>query len=92
MYDAQQICISQRNQFFALQIPQKWAMESVNNIIEVTLVAKDKQPHCYTINNRQCQPRYEENTLIFRLNEPQSLYFRVTPDDISKGYKRYILL
>ncbi|CAF1025814.1 unnamed protein product [Adineta ricciae] len=79
------------HEYPTIDISPKWPMESVNNIIEVTLVAKDKQPHCYTIDNRQCQPRYEENTLIFRLNEPQSLYFRVTPEDISKGYKSFMI-
>jgi hypothetical protein len=70
------------------QIPQIWASQSVTNIIEVTLVAKDKQPHPYTIDNKQCFSYFDANALIFRQNEAHTLYFRLTPEDFAKGYKR----
>ncbi|UJR20827.1 hypothetical protein I4U23_023938 [Adineta vaga] len=74
-----------------IDIFQRWAAESVTNIIEVTLVAKDKQPHCYAIDNKKSQTNFDENSLIFRQNDLHTLYFRVTPEDIAKGHKSFMI-
>ena len=54
------------------------------NIIEVTLVGIDKQPHPYTLENKA----REKSSLIFKEEDLNSLYFHVTEDDIKKGTKR----
>jgi hypothetical protein len=60
----------------------------MKNIIEVTLVAKDKQPHDYVIDNKTSKPTFEDDALIFRQNADHTLYFCLTNDDYRNRYKR----
>jgi hypothetical protein len=65
-----------------------WALQSVKNIIEVTLVAKDREPHAYSIENKTSKAIFDDDALIFRQNDLHTLYFCVTNDDFKNGYKR----
>lgn len=47
----------------------------------------DKQPHPYTIDNKNSSNTFEDNALIFRQNDQNVLYFRLTDDDFRNGYK-----
>lgn len=60
----------------------------MRNIIAVTLVGKDGQPHAYTIDNKTCKPALDDDALIFRQNEPHTMYFCLTPEDFTNGFKR----
>lgn len=64
-------------------------MQSVKNIIEVTLVGIDGQPHPYTIDNKTSSNQLDDNTLVFRQNDLNTLYFCITNDDFKAGHKRY---
>jgi len=66
-----------------LQIPSTW--ENINNIIELTLVDKKKNPHPYTIDTKERR----KSKFIFKINESQTntLYFYVTNEDFTKGFK-----
>ena len=72
-----------------MQIPQIWALQSVKNIIEITLVAKDKRPHAYSIDNKFSKTLFDDDALIFRQNDLHTLYFLVTNEDFKNGQKRY---
>lgn len=74
-----------------ISIPQMWARQSTKNIIEVTLCAKDKQTHNYSIDNKQCHSVYDDEALIFRQNESHTLYFCLTKEDITNGYKSFMI-
>jgi hypothetical protein len=65
-----------------------WALQSAKNIIEVTLVGLDKQPHCYTLENKYSKTSFDEDALIFRRNDPHTLYFCVTDEDFKVGHKK----
>jgi hypothetical protein len=65
-----------------------WARQSLKNIIEVTLVAKDKLPHDYAIDNKTSKSSFEDDALIFRQNESHTLYFCLTAEDFKNGFKR----
>jgi hypothetical protein len=54
----------------------------------VTLVAMDKQPHCYTLENKYSKTSFDEDALIFRQNDPHTLYFCVTDEDFKVGHKK----
>jgi hypothetical protein len=47
----------------------------------------DKQPHPYTIDNKTSSNTFEDDVLIFKQNEPNVLYFRLTNEDFQNGYK-----
>ena len=48
----------------------------------------DKQPHPYTITNKNSKPSFEANdTFIVQQDEPHVLYFRLTNEDFSSGFK-----
>ncbi|CAF0943769.1 unnamed protein product [Rotaria sordida] len=68
-----------------IYIPQIWAKE--DNFIQVTLVGIDKQPHPYTIDNKECNI----SPLILKLNESHSLYFHVTKEDYDNGEKSFLI-
>ncbi|CAF1057030.1 unnamed protein product [Adineta steineri] len=65
--------------------------QSFKNIIEVTLVGVDKQPHCYKIRNKKSVTDFsDENAVIFQnIDDPHSLYFCVTDEDANKGNKSF---
>lgn len=63
----------------------------MKNIIAVTLIAKDRLPHAYTIENKSAKMAFDDDALIFRRNEPHTLYFCLTPEDFAKGYKRSVI-
>ena len=71
-----------------LQIPKRWAQWSNENIIEVTLVKTNHQPHRYAISNKTAKEVYQPDAMIFRQNEPHTLYYRVTDNDFTQGYKK----
>jgi len=80
--------LTYRSNILFLKIPKTWAHQSIKNIIEVTLVAKDKQPHDYAIGNKNSKTSFDDDALIFRQNDLHTLYFCVTPDDFNNGHKR----
>ena len=61
------------------------------NFIEVALVGVDKELHVYGIANKQSADAYDENALIFKQEQQNVLYFRVTEEDFRNGYKTYVL-
>jgi len=70
-----------------IQVPIQWAMESCMNIIEVTLVDMEKQPHPYSLENKSAQSSFENGTPIIKQNDSNILYFRLSNEDFSRGYK-----
>lgn len=74
-----------------ISIPQQWGRQSMKNIIEITLCAVDGKPHNYSINNKQCHDVYDDDVSIFRQNESHTLYFCVTKEDITNGYKSFMI-
>lgn len=66
----------------------EWAFKHSINLIEVALVAMDKQLHPYKIENKnRYSPQGKE--IIFR--DPEDvlniLYFLLLPEDFDSGYK-----
>ena len=57
------------------------------NIIEISLVGTDKLPHPYILDNKAKLPEFGESALIFKQDEPNTIYFQLTDDDFLKGYK-----
>lgn len=57
------------------------------NLIEVALVGLDKELHPYALENKNCSTTFEDNTLIFKQNDPGVIYFRLTNEDFQNGYK-----
>ncbi|CAF1457995.1 unnamed protein product [Adineta ricciae] len=53
------------------------------NIIKVTLVKVDHQPHVYTLENKE----RKTSSFIFKTDEPHTLYFHLTKEDCEKGEK-----
>ena len=70
------------------QVPYEWFRQSMKNIIEVTLVGMDGQPHPYEIDNKTKKTSFDQDVLIFRENSDNTLYFCVTNEDFNNGYKR----
>lgn len=77
------------HEYPTIYIPKAWALQAVKNIIEVTLVGKDGTPHPYTIDNKTCKTIFDDNTLIFRQNDVNTLYFCLTDDDFKNGFKSF---
>ena len=57
------------------------------NIIEVTLMDVEKQPHPYMIDNKLAKTVMDDESLIFKQNEQNVLYFRLTNEDFLSGFK-----
>lgn len=57
------------------------------NIIEVALVGLDKEPHPYTLDNKTSSPSFDPNALIFKQEQRNVLFFRLTEEDFRNGYK-----
>ncbi|CAF3510163.1 unnamed protein product [Adineta steineri] len=74
-----------------IMMRRDWVFQADVNIIEVTLVGIDQQPHPYTLHNKDCSATFEENTLIFKQHEPNILYFRLTNEDFLNGYKTLMI-
>jgi len=74
-----------------ISIPQTWFFQSDMNLIEVALMGVDKQAHPYSIDNKNCSDTLEDHTLIFRQNDPNILYFRLTNEDYQNGYKTFMI-
>jgi hypothetical protein len=74
-----------------IAVSQMWARQSLKNIIEVTLVAKDKLPHDYAIDNKTSKSSFEDDALIFRQNESHTLYFCLTAEDFKNGFKSFMI-
>ncbi|CAF3494726.1 unnamed protein product [Rotaria sp. Silwood1] len=72
-------------------IPSTWNFQSDVNIIEVALMGIDKQPHPYSIDNKTSSDTYEDYALIFKQNDPNVLYFRLTNEDFQNGYKTFMI-
>ncbi|CAF2647842.1 unnamed protein product [Rotaria sp. Silwood2] len=72
-------------------IPEVWNFQSDVNLIEVTLMGIDKQPHPYSIDNKTSSDTYEDHALIFKQNEQNVLYFRLTNEDFQNGYKTFMI-
>jgi hypothetical protein len=68
-------------------VPQIWGRQSSINIIEVALMDVEKQPHPYLIDNKISKNSLEGEGLIWKENEPNVLYFRLTNEDFLTGYK-----
>ncbi|CAF1109628.1 unnamed protein product [Adineta steineri] len=64
-------------------ISQTWRNQK--NVIQVTLLGIDNQPHPYTIKNKECG----KSSLVVKKNESNTIYYDVTNDDLVKGYKSY---
>ncbi len=47
----------------------------------------EKQPHPYLIDNKISKNSLEGEGLIWKENEPNVLYFRLTNEDFLAGYK-----
>jgi hypothetical protein len=47
----------------------------------------DKQPHPYVIDNKISKRLFDDEKLIFKHNEPNVLYFRLTNEDFLAGFK-----
>ncbi|CAF4608661.1 unnamed protein product [Rotaria sp. Silwood1] len=74
------------SEYPTIDIPKTWSNQT--NIIRVTLVGIDKQPHPYTIDNKE----RNISSLVFKEpNEPHSLYFFVTKEDYDKGEKSFLI-
>ena len=63
-------------------------MESNENFIQVTLVRNDHQLHRYSIGNKTAKTEYQPDALIFRKDELQTLFYRVTETDFINGFKK----
>jgi hypothetical protein len=74
-----------------IYIHPEWSRQSIKNIIEVTLVAKDKQPHDYAIDNKTSKPTFEDDALIFRQNDSHTLYFCLTNEDYKNRFKSFMI-
>ncbi|CAF4951843.1 unnamed protein product [Rotaria sp. Silwood1] len=72
-------------------VPSTWNSQSDVNIIEVALMGIDKQPHPYSIDNKTSSDTYEDYALIFKQNDPNVLYFRLTNEDFQNGYKTFMI-
>ncbi|CAF0856052.1 unnamed protein product [Rotaria sordida] len=83
--------INNPHEYPTIYIPHIWALQSAKNIIEVSLVRKDGQPHPYTIDNKTCSTTFDDNALIFRQNDLNTLYFCVTEDDFKTGCKSFMV-
>ena len=68
-------------------MPQEWTQQSNTNIIEVALMDIERQPHPYTLENKSRQKRSDDKALIFKENEDNTLYFRLTNEDFVRGCK-----
>ncbi|CAF1323341.1 unnamed protein product [Rotaria sordida] len=75
----------------AIYIPQIWACQSDINIIEVALMDINKQPHPYVIDNKISKKLFDDQTLIFKENKPNVLYFLLTKEDFLNGYKSFMI-
>ncbi|CAF2409681.1 unnamed protein product [Rotaria sp. Silwood2] len=75
-----------KSEYPTIYISQAWIM--ADNIIQITLVGIDRQPHAYTIDNKE----RKVSSLIFKQEEePHSLYFHVTKEDFDKGEKSFLI-
>ncbi|CAF2403697.1 unnamed protein product [Rotaria sp. Silwood2] len=83
--------LNNEHEYPTIYIPHTWALQSVKNLIEVALVGIDGQPHPYTIDNKTCSTTFDDNTLIFRQNECNTLYFCLTSEDFKNGYKTFMI-
>ena len=63
-----------------------WVQQSDSNIIQVALVSIDKQPHPYVIDNKAVRKSFQD-TLIFKEDQPNVLYFQLTNEDFIAGFK-----
>jgi len=72
-----------------ISIPSVWAHLSSETFIEVTLVKANHQPHRYTIGNKTAKNDFQNDALIFRQNDLHTLYYRVTENEFSQGYKNF---
>ncbi|CAF3935289.1 unnamed protein product, partial [Rotaria sp. Silwood1] len=75
----------------AIYIPQIWANQLKINIIEVALADSAKQPHPYTIDNKTSNKSFNDQVLIFKMTQPNILYFRLTKEDFITGYKTFMI-
>ncbi len=69
-------------------MPEIWGRQSSVNIIEVALVDLEKQPHPYLLDNKSAKNSFEDEALIWKENEPNVLYFRLTNEDFLNSYKK----
>jgi hypothetical protein len=76
-----------QDEYPSIYVPHSWALQSAKNIIQVTLVGIDQQPHAYAIENKSSKNSFDDDALIFRQNDLHTLYFRVTDEDFKNGYK-----
>ncbi|CAF1318693.1 unnamed protein product [Rotaria sordida] len=72
-------------------IPSTWNFQSDVNLIEVALMGIDRQPHPYSIDNKTSSDTYEDHALIFKQNDSNVLYFRLTNEDFQNGYKTFMI-
>lgn len=72
-------------------MPYEWSYQTDVNIIEVALVGLDKEPHPYTLENKNSSNIYDPNALIFKQDQRNVLFFRLTDDDFRNGYKSYVI-
>lgn len=61
------------------------------NIIEVALVGVDKEPHPYTLENKISSSTYDPAALIFKQDQRNILFFRLTDEDFRNGFKTYVI-
>ncbi|CAF1000046.1 unnamed protein product [Adineta steineri] len=70
-------------EYLTTNIPQTW--NGQNSYIEVSLLDICNNPHPYAIENREPH----ESSVVFKPKESNKLCFRVTNDDVAKGFKNY---
>ncbi|CAF4314210.1 unnamed protein product [Rotaria socialis] len=75
----------------AIYVRQEWARESDTNIIEVSLMDIEKKPHLYTLDNKTRMKQPDDQLLIFKQEEVNTLYFIVTNQDFINGYKSFMM-
>lgn len=74
-----------------IDLPYEWSQQTDVNIIEVALVGLDKEPHPYILENKNSSPVYDPTTLIFRQDQRNVLFFRLTDEDFRNGYKTFLM-
>jgi len=74
-----------------IDLPYEWSYQTDVNIIEVALVGLDKEPHPYTLENKNSSNIYDPNALIFKQDQRNVLFFRLTDDDFRNGYKSFLI-
>ncbi|CAF3515262.1 unnamed protein product [Adineta steineri] len=80
-----------KREYPTIDIPREWGAQSNQNIIEVALMDIHKNLHPYSLENKASSKSTEELALIFKQNNPNILYFRLTNEDLLSGFKSFMI-